>query len=299
MSVLKPSFLPLAAGACALALSGCATWKKHGVAVQPPKRVRVAVLPVQGDVKIPELAKIETISPEMKARKLSKADQQKLIAERMAENLSWMRGRLDERFDRTYIFEVVKDSEVSAALAGEGVAAGADFWALKPPQIERLAKGLKADVLLRTKLEGYGAVKPVWVALLVGSGFVEGIVQGVIVVAAVHNTWAAIGVGAEEALQETVEWVGGAYFFNKIFIPVILRGELLSGSDGKVIASKTAMEIFFRDQKALAAFPVKERGLTQTRLKVVAQKAVDDLGRYFEDKAFDNEGGAKWKLALD
>lgn len=57
---MKPGkiLLPL----CALLLAGCAGWPKHGVELTPPRKLKVAVLPLSEAVSIKKLDYIITLS---------------------------------------------------------------------------------------------------------------------------------------------------------------------------------------------------------------------------------------------
>lgn len=114
-------------------------------------------------------------------------------------------------------------------------------------QVLQLATALDADATLFVTVSGYGKIQRKWFYLLVGSGIVEGVAQGVAVGLVVDNPWVAVAVAAEEVLQETLTWGGGIYLFNRIYTPVILESELMSTADGETIWSDTAFSRVNRD----------------------------------------------------
>ncbi len=145
---------------------------------------------------------------------------------------------------------------------------------------------MDVQALLITKLSGYGKIKKKWVAYMIGTGVVEGVVQGVLVATVVENDWLAVGLAAEEILQEIVVWGGGAFFFNNIFTPVILESKLISTTEGKVIWKQTAFAHINR--KALKRFPKEERGKKELRLQMTTEKAEEQLIESLEKSAGKN-----------
>ena len=87
-------------------------------------------------------------------------------------------------------------------------------------------KSPESDMYLYIDLSGYGSLKKRWKTLLIGSGIVEGIVQGLVVGSATHNPWLGIGVGAEEITSEYLTWNGVDWILGDSFAPVTLEGEL-------------------------------------------------------------------------
>ncbi len=286
---------PLLLLPAALALSGCATWRERGVAVHPPRKLRIAVVPVARDFKLSKLSSIETVPEGLDLREIPKEKQKEMAERAMAAALTWIRQRLEERFSRTYAFEVIADSDVLAALRQEGLSPESDLWNLRPSTIKGLAQGLKADVILKSRLAGYGAVKAIWLAGVMAADYAENGVTGFAVAAASGNVWAGIGTGALETLADTVKWIGSLWFLNRYFVPVILTGDLV-GADGRSLASNSEHEISFElfvHDKAFDKYPKDQRNLKQIRLKVVADKAIEDMRDYFERQAFKNEEAAK------
>jgi hypothetical protein len=132
------------------------------------------------------------------------------------------------------------------------------------------------DFVLKTKLTGYGKIKRSWVLYLIGSGVVEGVVEGAVAFSVSDNPWVALGVGGEEILQEVVTWGGGVYLFDHYFTPVIIEAKLVTGSEATdTVWSETAFEIMSRH--GLKKRPKEERGKKEVRLEVTAQKTIKEL----------------------
>ncbi len=278
----------------AAALSGCATWSAHGVSVRPPRKLRVAILPVTQDFKLSKLSSIETIPQGLDLSHMPPAEQKKMTEKAMAADLVWIRQSLDERFSRTYAYEVLPDSEVLEGLRQEGLSPESDLWGLKPAKMKSLAQRMKVDVILKSRLGGYGKLKSVWLAGVMAADYAENGVTGFAVAAASGNPWAGIGTGALETVLDTVKWIGALWFTNRLFVPVILKGELVSGADGRGLASNMETEMnfeIFGHDKTFDKYPLEQRKLKQVRLKVVANKAIDDMAVYFDGQALKNEGG--------
>ncbi|HVE13248.1 MAG TPA: hypothetical protein VNI01_07635 [Elusimicrobiota bacterium] len=156
--------------------------------------------------------------------------------------------------------------EVHEALAGE---------LARHPEFEVVAStAAGGQAALQVDVGGYGKVKRSWLFWLIGSGVVEGAVQGALL-AQVGGPWAGLGIAVEEVAQESLTWGGGAFVFNRVFTPVILDGELRSGADGARIWSKTALARINR--RALKELPEERRKEKAVRLRLTAQKAAEEL----------------------
>ena len=256
-------------------LTGCATWSQHGVTASSGK-LRIAVLPVRNDVAVRNLSDICT--PPATA---GSNDQTALIEAEMHRVTSVIRSRIETGLCESRVFEVIPDSQVDAAIDKLNIEADAQPPA--PSQVLALGRALGADVVLATRISGYGRIKSKWLALLVGSGLVEGVVQGGVAAYAVGNVWVAIGVAAEEMLQEILTWGGGAWLFNRVFTPVILETDLLGTADGQAVWTDTSMARINR--KALKDLPESDRTRREVRLQKTAEAAVDDLLNALNKKA--------------
>lgn len=269
-----------------LLLSGCATWSKHGLAPRPPDKIRVAVLPLRIEVAIKRLKNIETMPKGAKPP----SNEKELIERKMRQAADDITSDIEARLRASYFFEVVPDSDVRKALETAGLAASTS--ALTAPQTQELGKTLGAQAVLVTKLSGYGSIKKRWLFYLIGSGLVEGTVQGVAAAAVVSSPWAAVAIAVEEVAQETVVWGGGAFIFGKTFSPVILESRLISVADGNSVWSGT--ELASNNRKGVKALPKEDRGKRELRLRLTAQKAAANLV-----KALDKKAWANLKKAVD
>lgn len=265
-------------GLVALSLTGCASWAKHGIAPHPPDKIKVVVLPIQIAVKIKHLRSIET------APKTALPAERELIDRRLRQAREDITRDFEIRLISSYFFEVIADSDVRQALEARGLASSTAT--LTAAQLQDLGRSLGAQVVLATKLSGYGAVKKRWLFYLIGSGLVEGLAQGVAAAAVVGSPWAAVGIGAEEAAQETVTWGGGAYLFGRFWSPVILEGELVSVADGRAVWRGTSLES--GNRKAVKALPKEEQEKREVRLRLTARKAAINLVKKLEKKAWAN-----------
>ncbi|MDE2143132.1 MAG: hypothetical protein KGJ84_12050 [Elusimicrobia bacterium] len=239
----------------AVLASGCATWAKHGVELVAPRKLRVAVLPVRFEVKIRHLKEIETVP----AGPAPSADAEaSAVSSATAALSASMRDSFASALDQSYYF--------SASTA-------------------------TADVNLRVTVLGYGRIKRSWIFLLLGGGLVEGTVQGVAVAEAAGSVPAAIAVACEEVLQEVAVDVGGVFLLDRWFTPVVLKAELVSARDGRVIWRAWAWGD--RDRKALKKLPSAERAKKEVRLGLVFDRARGDLMRKLTKAAARNAAVSK------
>jgi hypothetical protein len=153
---------------------------------------------------------------------------------------------------------------------------------LQPPYLPLSAEGIKtlcarlnAQALVTIRLTGYGRLKTRWVVYLIGSGVVEGIVEGSIAGGATRNVWVGLVVGLEEIGQEIFTWGGGAYLFNRYYAPVTMEGAMFSALDGAPVWSDTAFDSI--DRKTLKKLPEEEQKKKEVQLRVTAEKVIKDL----------------------
>ena len=100
---------------------------------------------------------------------------------------------------------------------------------------DSLATRGDTELYLNVDLSGYGSIKPMWKELLIASGAVEAVVQGVVVGAATQNPWFGMAVSAEEMTSEYLTWNGVDWLLGETYAPVTLEGKLTYGKDRKVI----------------------------------------------------------------
>lgn len=83
-----------------------------------------------------------------------------------------------------------------------------------------------STLTLNLTLSGYGSLKRKWKLLLIGSGAVEALAQGIVVTVATDNPWLGFAVAAEEMTSEYLTWNGVDWLFGETFAPVTLEGSL-------------------------------------------------------------------------
>ncbi len=249
--------------------TGCATWQRHGVALDG-RKLKVAVLPIQTDVRIGQLSAIKSVS-----KQSARADPDVRAIE---DELRWVEASLAQaisnRLNQSYFFVNSTSSSATNSLR---------VGAMTTNEVCSLASSLSADVLMQVRIAGYGRIKRKWMFYLGASALVEGTVQGVAAAAVINEPWVGVAVAAEEFLQELVVWGGGVYLFDHVFTPVILEAELYSGHDGAVIWSDTAFQ--YRNPDALEKLPIDEQAKKEVRLKLTADLAVEELVRDLDDIA--------------
>ena len=253
----------------------------------PPQKIRVAVLPAEIEVSITKLSQIQSSAP-----KLSPEAQKARIAQAMNIASRQITAALEKDIGASYFFSVIPATKTAQALQNAGITSFSKKLSAK--QAAGLGKILDAQALVLVDVAGYGTLKKKWLFYLLGSGLIEGLTQGIIVNAAVSNPWAAVGVGVEEAAQETAEWTGGFYVFNWAFTPVVLEARMISPFDGSILWSKTA--IAARNPQAVKALAKKDRRKRELRLKVVADKAVRILAKSLNSIAWRNLKNARPNL---
>ena len=187
-----------------------------------------------------------------------------------------MSRRIADRLSANPCFALVPGPQVEAAL--DLTAGRLSPGGLEDEDLRWLGSATQAQVVLQIRLSGYGQIKRKWLVYLIGSGVVEGIVQGAVVAKATTG-WAGVVVAVEEVAQEVLTWGGGAALFKTYYSPVTLEGRLINVVDGKILWHDTAF--VSTDRKAIKRLPEEERARKAVQLSLTAAKAekelVDDL----------------------
>jgi len=257
-----------------------AGWSEHGVNLNPPNKIKIAILPTVCNVRIKKLKNIKDVSE----LKIDKEIEEKLIRTELDKVTKEITGYIKDKLNNSYFFEVVPESQTAEALKSLGITT-ADF-SLKPEQIKKLGEISFADAIMTNTLSGYGKIKKKWQVILLGSGFVEGIVFGAEIHLVTKSEELAIAGAIEEIVQEILKFGIGIGVFNKIFTPIILESKLISTKDGKKIWSKTAFTTV--DKKTLKKFPEKDRKNKELRLKVTLEKSIETIIKNLNKKASKN-----------
>lgn len=268
-----------------LGITGCATWQDHGVALDSAK-VPIVMMPVQNTVQIKHLKDIRTVADSERDQLATNESEQVSAQMRIAaDDIGYC---IATNLSSNY-FQVISPEQVEQTLAA--LSSDPASGTLTTNQTKAIGEQLDAQAILVIKVAGYGKIQKKWLVLLIGSGVVEGTVQGVVVASVASSPWAGAAVAAEEIIQEVLTWGGGAFLFNRIFTPVILEAELVSTSDGKTIWKDTAFARINR--KALKQIPEDERKKKEIRLKLTAEKAAQELVKSLNKKAAKNVGRNK------
>ncbi len=275
---MKRSNLKLYSFFFLITLCGCSSWSRHSVFFEPPRKLRVIVLPVECTVKIKKLKTIRSPKGVAPAPDMEDA----LVKAEIAGVTEEISKSLETGLNNSYLFEAVPLESTRLVMEAMGLK-GSE---LSPGQLKDLARAMNAGLVFKTRLSGYGAIKKKWQLLLLGSGLVEGVVQGVLTYKLLNNKSLAVFIAAEEFAQEALVWGGGIYIFNQVFAPVILESELVSAADGETIWSKTAFSTI--DRKAIKKYPAAEQDLKELRLKVTAEAAAGEIIRSLQEKAMKN-----------
>lgn len=259
-------FAPL--GVCFVLLplfSGCATWAQHGVSIEQDERVRIAVLPLEVTAKVEKLSDIMTSPPEV-------SDERPIIQERMQDEAAQLTDLLQSTLRESSLFELVSLAE---ATAGHDIPAAAQPPALAVAALQKLKADSNIQAVLVVNLAGYGKLKKKWVTYLIGSGVVEGVVQGVVAARVVDSTAIGLLVALEEIGQEILVWGGGSYLFNQHYSPVTLEAQLFSTTDGALLWDDTVFVSV--DKEAIEKLPPQEQKKREFHLQLTAQKAIQEL----------------------
>lgn len=250
-----------------LSLVGCAGWSQ-GIPVSPREKIRIAILPVENVAQIGKLTDIVS----QPAALSGEGEEQAVIQGRLRQVTADMTRRVEDRLSTNPCFVVVPNAEVSAAMAVYATHLPPGW--LGDEDIRWLGSATQAQVVLQIRLSGYGQIKRKWLVYLIGSGVVEGLVQGVVVGKATTG-WAGAVVALEEIAQEVITWGGGATLFKTYYSPVTLEGRLMSVVDGKILWDDTAF--VSTDRKALKRLPKEESARKETQLALTVAKAEKEL----------------------
>ncbi len=244
--------------------SGCATWSQHGVRAADDQIFRIAVLPIQVTAVIDQLSGIMTPPGEV-------SDENALIGEQVAGVARRLGATLHTTLGEIPYFEIAPLEKIAAT--AESLPPAAQPWSQE--DFDNAGIGRDVQAVLLVDLAGYGKMKKEWLTFLIGTGIVEGIVQGVVAARVIDNTWVGVAVALEEIAQEFLVWGGGSYLFNTYYAPVTLEARLISTSDGRLIWNDT---IFVSaDKKAIKALPEEDQNKREFQLELTGRKAIGEL----------------------
>lgn len=249
--------------AVSLLLSACTAHVPYPLGIMGKEHVAIAMVPSSFTAPVHKLSDIQNVGTSSHAADDKAQLSRDLAAVRLGVDGSvkgWLR-------QQTGVYPV------------EGIPTGTPAAALAQ------AKKQGADLLLAVDVSGYGHIKRRWIVLMVGSGVIEAVTQGVAAGDATGNPVLGLGVGAEEMASEGLTWIGGSWFWAKYFAPVTLEGRMWRVRDGRLIwhdiifADNSSDEIW----KLLTGkkLPKKQQALA-TSLAKAEKTMFDDLGRYMQ-----------------
>ena len=267
--IVRQVAVGLAAGV-ALLLAGCTSWSAHGVAPTRAQRIPLVVLPVRVTADIRSLRQIVTVPG-----KAAIPDERARIRTHMAQVTARLTDTLAQGLGTSPWFRVMPTAPPPVESGAAALPGTPPDPPLTAAEARRLGQASGAEAALSVSLAAYGGLSRKWTAWLIGSGIVEGTVQGAVVYGATSSVGAAVLVGGEEIGQEVLTWGGGSYLFNKWFDPVILEASLVSTRDGTTLWTDTVIATLDDDQ--LKPLAPAERAKREVRLRVTADSAVHDL----------------------
>jgi len=122
------------------------------------------------------------------------------------------------------IRQAISDVEKSVGSEASG---GARVSIADAPKCLDAAEEASFDsgLYLYVEISGYGAIKKKWKRILIGTGAVEAVIQGVVVGAAT-TPWVGVAVAAEEMGSEYLTWNGVDWLLGETYAPVTLEAQL-------------------------------------------------------------------------
>ncbi len=129
---------------------------------------------------------------------------------------------------------------------------------------------------LTVTLSGYGSLNERWKKLFIGSGIIEGTVQGIVVGTATQNPWLGLAMATEEFGQEYLTWNGIDWLMGETYAPVTLEGALVSSTDRQTIWKDSSFITDNSDE--LEKMSKDEKKKKEVQLKASLHKAEEELG---------------------
>lgn len=269
-------FVVLFASVILVLQSGCASWAEHGVIAGEDAKYHVAVAPVFMTADIHKASDLMSNPPKL-------TNEPDFVNQRIHTISRQISGYLDNKLDNSEYFDVVSLQNMDEDTR-DIFSSPPQSWRLEKLHSLRTKRNIQA--ILVVKVSGYGKIKKKWLVYLLGSGVVEGVVQGVLAAKLVKNNWVGLVVGLEEIGQEILVWGGGSYLFDQHYAPVTLESELISTRDGKSIWDDTVFVSV--DKDAIEKLPKQEQNKKEKQLLLTAQKAINKLVEDINKKAKNN-----------
>jgi len=131
------------------------------------------------------------------------------------------------------------------------------------------------DLHLVVNLSGYGSIKPRWKKILIGTGAVEALAQGIVVGSVTQNPWFGIAASTEEMTSEYLTWNGVDWLLGETFAPVTLEGKMTYQKNKKAIWENSYFVTENDDE--LAKLGTKEKSDKSLQLKASLHEAESKL----------------------
>lgn len=254
-------------------LSGCASWTQHGIIPDKEKKFHIAVLPLEVTAEVDKISDIMTPPPEI-------PDESALIREQMQNVALQLSDFLNTKLSESDYIQIVPIEMVDHSTIR--LASTTPYeWSVE--ELHKMKTDYGVQAVLVVKVAGYGKLEKKWLTFLIGTGVVEGIVQGVVAARVVDNTWVGVAVAVEEIVQEILVWGGGSYLFNKHYAPVTLEAQVISTTDGTVVWDDTIFVSI--DKDAIELLPEQDRKKRELHLELTAKKAINELVEKINKKA--------------
>jgi len=157
------------------------------------------------------------------------------------------------------------------------------------PSCQELAATLPDSptaLYLTITLSGYGSLNERWKKIFIGSGIIEGVVQGVVVATATQNPWLGVAVAAEEFGQEYLTWNGIDWLMGETYAPVTLEGRLVSSKDSQIIWKDSSFITENSDElKSMSEGEKKNKDVQlQASLHEAEKELVSSLNTYLREE---------------
>lgn len=208
-------------------------------------------------------------------------DEDEVISEEMERVSETLYGYLLEKVDESEHLKAVAVDKADEQVIAESTDSGTDE--ADTGETGWLNAEAGAQAVLNVKLAGYGKLETRWRNYLIGSGVVEGVVQGVVAAKLLRNVWIGILVALEEIGQEVLVWGGGEYLFDSFYSPVTLEAELTSTSDSAVVWDDTVFVSI--DKDSITKLPEEQQHRKEVQLELTAKKAISELVEDIDKKA--------------
>lgn len=261
---------------------GCASWEKHGVVADENAKFRIALMPITITAEVSQLSDIVTVENESVSESEQIQAQMRIVTQQL-------NAMLKDTLAQSSVIELVPIESIQSIKSSDLAAFQASpdtMHLLSDDTLQKMRADYNVQAVLLVNVSGYGKIKKKWLMYLIGSGIVEGIVQGYVAARLVDNTWVGVAIGLEEIAQEVLLWGGGSRLFNKYYSPVTLEANLISTRDAQEVWD----DIIFTsvDDDALQLLPEDERNKREVQLMLTAKKAIKELIGELNDTAISN-----------